>query len=98
MPDTTSAEASTSSSGAATPDPLRPNRYGALKTPVARSSSRSGSVFTTCAPTPSSAPATTSQDGGTSPGGTPSRTTAGSVPKAVAYGTHDSTVRLSPRS
>src|SRR5690606_6725800 len=94
-PATTAADAAVRTPVATTSDPRRPSRCGRPTTPVAMSSSRSGTALAMCAPIPSSEPATTIHHGGKLGGSRASVATTGNPPNATAYGSHDHTVRLS---
>src|SRR5699024_4754939 len=95
-PTATTSTASISTSGASTLEALRPSRCGNPRTPVRRSSPRSGNVLATCAPTPSNAVATISHTGTPARGNPASTTNSGSTPKATAYGSHDHAVAFTP--
>ena len=61
VPNRITSDAAPSSTGQATAVARAPIRCGSPRTPVSRSSSRSGSTFARCADTPNSAPATIAQ-------------------------------------
>ena len=88
-PTTITTAAATSTAAATTGLQRAPSRCGRPRTPVAASSARSGSTLTKCAPTPSSAPASGSQSGGTWSGLSVRETNTGRPPNATAYGSHD---------
>lgn len=85
------------SSPARAAETRRPSRCGSPATPVARSSSMSGSTLAKCAPTPRRAAAAVSHGGGQGAPGRPSVTKAGSRPKARAYGSQEAAVLFSLR-
>ena len=74
---------------------LAPIRCGSPRTPVATSSPRSGSTLARWAATPSNAPALSAQGAGHRGGEADRVATAGSIPKAMAYGSQDRTVAVS---
>src|SRR6478609_680623 len=97
VPNRITSDAAPSSTGHATAVALAPIRCGNPRTPVSRSSSKSGSTFARCADTPNSAPATIAHGAGQTGSGNARVATAGSMPKAIAYGTKEKTVAFNPR-
>src|SRR5699024_2581196 len=96
VPRVTATTAAARTTGASTLEALRPSRCGNPRTPVRRSSPRSGNVLARCAPTPSNAVATISHTGTPARGNPASTTNSGSTPKATAYGSHDHAVAFTP--
>ena len=90
-------DAAASSTGQSTAVARAPILCGRPRTPVATSSSRSGSTLARCAETPKSAPAAMAHVAGSVGSGRASVATAGSAPKATAYGRADHQVPLTPR-
>src|SRR5450756_2361329 len=76
---------------------LAPIRCGSPRIPVATSSPRSGSTLARWAATPSNPPAVSAQAAGHRGGKADRVATAGSIPKAMAYGSQDRTVAFRPR-
>ena len=91
-PNASTAVAAPSSTAPASQEPPRPSRCGRPRTPVRRSSARSGSTLTKWAPPPSAAAAATSHQGGSGAPGRPSTTNAANDPNETRYGTGDATV------
>src|SRR5690606_26438303 len=95
-PNASTAVAASSMPLATSSDPRRPSRWGAPRTPVARSSARSGSTLAKWAPIPSRPPATSSQTGGVA--GSDQTTNAGRAVNPTRYGSGESGVDLSGQS